>query len=250
MEKVSTATEGLCDVCRRRLPHDRSGCRHGELLANWGEGSAHVGEQYRLQLCESCFFYALATLRSLRRTASMFDDEVLPDALSFGRVHPGQATDDDVRQIIMRAEFAARLISLGRTRAMPALLERACEHWLCVEPLLRAPASEEAYLTAVGMLYQLLDIVGDNEQHPLQGLLALISDKIAAYDAEHFPVSSCSPAQVLQYLMTERGLGLDDLPEVANSAGIADLLGGRKRFTRKQIRALSGRFGVPSTVFR
>lgn len=89
MEKVSTATEGLCDVCRRRLPHDRSGCRHGELLANWGEGSAHVGEQYRLQLCESCFFYALTTLRSLRRTATMFDDDVGFEEQDFGRVNSG-----------------------------------------------------------------------------------------------------------------------------------------------------------------
>lgn len=149
----------------------------------------------------------------------------------------------------MRAELGSRRSIMRETRVMSSLLKRACKHWPHVEPLLRMPLNDEEYRVLVRALNQLLDIVGDNELHPLEGLLSRLGDNIAAYDKKHFPMPSSSPGQVLQYLMTERALGLDDLPEIASAEGIADLLSGRRRFTRRQIRALSTRFGVSSAVF-
>lgn len=88
MPKIINATESVCDVCLQVLPDETDCRRYGELVANWGRESTHAGEHYRLRLCESCFFYALATLRNLRRTATMFDDEAWPDEEHFGRVDP------------------------------------------------------------------------------------------------------------------------------------------------------------------
>lgn len=86
MSKNPTDPHAHCDVCRQELPLEADGCRCGELVANWGAGAMHPGEQYRLCLCENCFFYALSTLRRARCVATMFDDEGWPDVEDFGRV--------------------------------------------------------------------------------------------------------------------------------------------------------------------
>ena len=49
--------------------------------AHWGYGSKHDGERYELQLCEKCFFYALATLRKERADEFMFDENFDPSTL-------------------------------------------------------------------------------------------------------------------------------------------------------------------------
>lgn len=62
------------------------GCQFGSLSARWGYGAAHDGEHYRLDLCESCFFKALAYLRRQRRIHTMSDDDQPTDDQVFGRV--------------------------------------------------------------------------------------------------------------------------------------------------------------------
>ena len=49
--------------------------------AHWGYGSKHDGERYELQLCEKCFFYALATLKKGRADEFMFDENFDPSTL-------------------------------------------------------------------------------------------------------------------------------------------------------------------------
>jgi hypothetical protein len=49
--------------------------------AHWGYGSKHDGERYELQLCEKCFFYALATLKKERVDEFMFDENFDPSTL-------------------------------------------------------------------------------------------------------------------------------------------------------------------------
>lgn len=132
---------------------------------------------------------------------------------------------------------------------MSRVLEQACQYWPYVEPLLRKPANEADYQALVEILNQLLDMVGDDEQHPVAGLITRIGDNLEAYEAVHYPVPPATPAQMLRYLMGEHGLNPDDLPEVAEATVIVDLLSGKRQLTRKQIRALSAHFGVPAAVF-
>ena len=56
LKQVEVVTDVLCDVCNQLTQLE-----FGTLSANWGCGSKHDGERYELQLCEKCFFYALAT---------------------------------------------------------------------------------------------------------------------------------------------------------------------------------------------
>ncbi|MCY1308605.1 hypothetical protein D9M70_586240 [compost metagenome] len=64
------------------------GLQYGTLQARWGYGTAHDGERYQVQLCERCFFMALATLRQEYRIQHLFDEEgpSLADDREFGLV--------------------------------------------------------------------------------------------------------------------------------------------------------------------
>lgn len=75
-----------CAVCSSNTRVAGYGCQFGSLSARWGYGSAHDGEHYRLDLCESCFFGALTYLRGQRRIHTMFDDDQPTDDQVFGRV--------------------------------------------------------------------------------------------------------------------------------------------------------------------
>ncbi|MFR0693589.1 helix-turn-helix domain-containing protein [Enterobacterales bacterium AE_CKDN230030158-1A_HGKHYDSX7] len=230
MSKIATIQDTFCSACLRELPLANSGHQCGALTANWGHGARHAGENYRLSLCEACFFYALSSLRRARRTVRLFDDASWPDEERFGRVdHDPSAT----------MEVPSKL----------TLLEHACAHWSFVEPLLRKPENERDYLDLVEVLGQLLAVIGDDEMHPLAGLVARIGDSLEAYEATHYPMPYVSAATVLHYLMAEHDLTPSDLPEVANATVIADLLSGKRQPTRRQIVALSKRFGVSPDVF-
>lgn len=230
MSRVVTTQDTFCSACLRELPLANNRPQCGELTASWGQGARHSGENYRLSLCEACFFYALSTLRRAQRTVRLFDDTPWPDEERFGRVDHDPSTTKEALP-------------------KPTLLEQACAHWSFVEPLLRKPANERDYLALVEVLGQLLAVIGDDEMHPLAGLVARIGDNLAAYDATHYPVSQGSAVAVLRYLMTEHDLTPADLPEVADAKVMGDLLSGKLQPTRRQIVALSKRFGVSPDVF-
>lgn len=67
-----------CQVC------DSAGPLPAQLAADFGKGSPHAGERYQLQLCESCFFFTLSTLKRQRMVNMMFDQD--PPGDDFGRL--------------------------------------------------------------------------------------------------------------------------------------------------------------------
>ncbi len=76
LQQVEIMTDVVCDVCNKSTK-----LQFATLLVHWGYGSTHDGERYELQLCEKCFFYALATLKKERRDAFMFDENFDPASL-------------------------------------------------------------------------------------------------------------------------------------------------------------------------
>ena len=76
LQQVRFITDVLCDVCKQSTT-----LKFATFSAHWGYGSTHDGERYELQLCEKCFFYALATLKKERRDAFMFDENFDPASL-------------------------------------------------------------------------------------------------------------------------------------------------------------------------
>jgi HTH-type transcriptional regulator/antitoxin HigA len=102
----------------------------------------------------------------------------------------------------------------------------------------------------IALLNQLLDVVGENERHPLAGLLDLVGDLVAGYEARAHPVPDAAPRDVLQLLMKEHGLtqaGLRD--ELGGQSVVSDILKGKRDINTRQAKALAARFGVSPAAF-
>lgn len=75
-----------CDVCGNSTRVPGYGEQFALLKAHWGYGARHDGERYRVRLCETCFFMALAHLRQERRIHHLFDEAPQHDDHDFGRI--------------------------------------------------------------------------------------------------------------------------------------------------------------------
>lgn len=131
---------------------------------------------------------------------------------------------------------------------MSALPKETREHWQAIGPLLTI-RNERDYDAAVACISMLLDEIGDDEQHPLYGLLDTLGTLIEAYEEEHVPIPDASGPEVLEYLMEEHGLGPADLPELGNVSEVHAVLGGARELHVGEIRALAERFRVSPAVF-
>ncbi|NBB10955.1 type II toxin-antitoxin system HigA family antitoxin [Pseudomonas sp. SLFW] len=132
---------------------------------------------------------------------------------------------------------------------MSALIKHATEHWHHVAPLLNKPETEDEYDLLVSGLDELLEIIGEDEGHPLNRLAILIGDAIEAYDHENRPMPVASGVEALRYLMREHGLNQGDVPEVGTQSVISEILSGKRQLNLRQVRQLADRFGVPVEVF-
>lgn len=71
---------------------------------------------------------------------------------------------------------------------MPATeLERMEHAWPDMAPLLFVPHNEGEYERLVALLDQLIDLVGEDETHPLASLMEVIGALIERYEDEHVP---------------------------------------------------------------
>lgn len=59
--------------------------------------------------------------------------------------------------------------------------------WPSVAPFVYVPHTEEEYEQLVAMLDNLIDQVGQNEDHPLASLMEVIGTLIEKYEDEHVP---------------------------------------------------------------
>jgi len=131
---------------------------------------------------------------------------------------------------------------------MSALLKDTREHWQAIGPLLTI-RNERDYDAAVARLGSLLEEIGDDEQHPLYGLLDTLGTLIQAYEEEHVPILEASGPEVLEYLMEEHGLRPQDLPELGEASSVRAVLAKERELHVGEIRALAERFRVPPAVF-
>lgn len=81
LREVEVVIDVYCDVCATSCTKKDSGKAHTEfasLTADWGYASSHDGERYDIDLCESCFFNFLASLREARRKCEITLSEIDP----------------------------------------------------------------------------------------------------------------------------------------------------------------------------
>ena len=80
--------------------------------------------------------------------------------------------------------------------------------------------------------------------------LDALSDLVAAYEDEHYPIGPASDAEMLRHLMEAKGVSQIELhrsTEIAKST-ISEVLAGKKAFTRKIVRKLAEFFDVDKSV--
>lgn len=128
-------------------------------------------------------------------------------------------------------------------------LVQATKHWKFVAPILSYPKNDAQYKTLTKTLEQLLDIVGENEKHPLISLVDVISNFIESYDNQHFHIPEGTGIDALKYLMDVHHLNQSDLSELGSQGVVSEILKGKRNLNLRQIKALSKRFNVTASTF-
>ncbi|GEM_PF-398222 len=70
---------------------------------------------------------------------------------------------------------------------LDAKIEQASAHWTEVSKILYIPHTEKEYEEAIRLLDNLIDTVGEDENHPLASLMELLGFIIEKYEDEHVP---------------------------------------------------------------
>ncbi len=110
-------------------------------------------------------------------------------------------------------------------------------------------ADEADYTAAVDCLNDLLDAGGADESHPLAALVALLGERIAAWESVMHPLPPVNGSEVLRFLLAQHGLTQADLPEVGSQGVVSEILSGKRCLNVRQIEALAARFGTSPAVF-
>lgn len=105
------------------------------------------------------------------------------------------------------------------------------------------------YERLVAMLDELIDTVGENEDHPLSGLMETVGVLVENYEDRHIPEPVGDPLTTLRLLMDEHGIDASALTEIGNERAVRQILDGTAALTMPQIRLLAQRFHVSPATF-
>ncbi len=108
---------------------------------------------------------------------------------------------------------------------------------------------EVHYARMTQMLERLLDEAGGDERHPIMGLVDIVGDLIEDYEAEQHHLPETKGIDALKFLMEQHGLKQGDLEEIGSQGVVSEILTGKRELNVRQVRALSGRFGVSTATF-
>ena len=133
---------------------------------------------------------------------------------------------------------------------MGTTLKTIIEHWQYIAPIVKRPENEKDYESMVSHLDTLLDRIGDDDRHPLTGLVDIISDQISDYEAEHHRPPLAMGVAALRFLMDEHGLTQSDFKREIGSQGVvSEILGGHRKLNLKHIKKLAERFQLSPETF-
>jgi len=94
-----------------------------------------------------------------------------------------------------------------------------------------------------------LDLIGDDERHPLAEVLDYLADRIRVYEEKHVRIPAAGPAEVLRFLMEQHGLKQGELADCAPQNRISDFLNGRRAISKDIAKKFAARFQVRADLF-
>jgi HTH-type transcriptional regulator / antitoxin HigA len=77
--------------------------------------------------------------------------------------------------------------AVGKNNMQTQDVEQAGQVWPSVARVLFVPHTDQEYEELVSVLDTLIDIVGENEQHPLASLMEVIGVLVEKYEDENVP---------------------------------------------------------------
>ena len=139
---------------------------------------------------------------------------------------------------------------------------------------LRPIHNEKGYHRMVALMNSLLDVAGDDEDHPLSGLLDLVGEMVSKYEQEHYAIEQASPRacpllnplpqageeaneslrefyvnDALRFLMEARGLKQEDLSSIVPQSNLSAILAGKRKISATMAGKLGKFFGISPAVF-
>ena len=116
---------------------------------------------------------------------------------------------------------------------------------------IKVPHSEKEYDNLVVIMNNLLDIIGNNQSHPLFDLLELAGQLVEDFENKNIKIEDATPIQCLKYLMEENNINQIELAKELNitQPTISRILTGERKISIKQAKALSNKFNVGLEVF-
>ena len=121
---------------------------------------------------------------------------------------------------------------------------------LLAEALPAVITNESEYDRVVALMNKLAVIPDDRITPEQEQLLDLLTLLIETYDEEHYQIPDAAPHEVIQLLMQERGLRNKDLEPALGSRGVtSEVISGKRRPSKTQVKKLAEFFGVAPAVF-
>jgi len=114
---------------------------------------------------------------------------------------------------------------------------------------LRPIHNKAAYERMVSLMNTLLDVAGDDEEHPLSGLLELVSDLVWKYEQENHAIEAAEPKDVLRFLIESRNLKQEDLSGIVPQSNLSAILSGRRKISAMLAGKLGKFFDVSPAAF-
>ena len=109
---------------------------------------------------------------------------------------------------------------------------------------LRPIHGEADYDRTVALMNALLDVAGDDEDHPLSSLLELAADLVSRYEQELYPVEAADPKDALRFLMEVRGLKQEDFSAIVPQSKLSAILAGKRKISTRMAGKLGTFFGI------
>lgn len=121
--------------------------------------------------------------------------------------------------------------------------------WPTIRAVFSVPHTKTEYLALVETLDNLVDEVGNNQNHGLVPVMETVGNLIENYENREYKIKEASPIDVLKYLMQEHGLKQGDLKEIGSQGVVSEILTEKRKLNLEQIKKISNRFKVSPLVF-
>ena len=121
--------------------------------------------------------------------------------------------------------------------------------WPMVSKIIYTIHTDQEYNKAIGMLDELIDQIKIKSDSNLESLIDTLGTLIKDYEDRNIEEPVEDPVGNLHYLMKEHNLKQTDLGEIGSQEVVSEILNRKRQLNIRQIKLLSERFHVSSSVF-